>query len=304
MKRALCAVLVLGSCSVPRGSDKADELVVGPQSAGVREVAHSVATLDGGEVSATAAWNWLVTHDPSATRAATQGAILAELAWRESAHLGIKADAAVRADLRSAALRRLAEDAEVERGAGANLEQWCRERHGRSLDEIRSVLEADAVTEWVLQRAVQVRTLLMTSWDLSVILVKTQSKAEELVSKLRAGAEFAALARETSLSENSPQQGRLPPLADGMLSSTARAALQRLRPGEFSAALPTRDGAWQILWLHGQSPPQCADLSEARARVLAQPVPIAFDRAEWQRGIRMLEELYKLRRTANLAPTP
>ncbi len=263
-----------------------------------------LATLDGGSIPVEAGWRWLLAHEPAAAESAYRGALLEELARREQAALSIVLSAADRARVSKRVRQRLREEAELERGAGADVERWCRERQQRSFAVLVGILERDGEVELILQRAICTRTLLSVQVDVSLIIAANAAKAEELLAKLCAGAEFAALAREASEHESRAQGGRLPRLPWELLSPGARSGVAGLAAGQFTAVLPTRDGRFQILFLHARTPAACKNREDALAQALAAEPGAALDGAAWRRGLMFLEELYKLRRTANLAPLP
>lgn len=304
LQGASCACIILAGCVAPGPSPEegaaAPRAVVAARSAESQQIA----TLEGGSIEVAAAWRWLLAHEPAAAESAYRGAVLEELARREQAAFGIALSAADGVRVRERVQQRLCEEAELERGAGADVERWCSERHQRSFAVLVGILERDAAVELVLQRAIRLRSLLSAQLDLSLLITASAAKAEEFMSKLRAGAEFAALAREASEHESGSRGGRLPLLPVELLSPAARAGVEALSVGQFTTVLPTRDGRFQILMLHGRMAASFQDAGAALAEVLASESASTLDGPAWRRGLIFLEELYKLRRTANLAPLP
>lgn len=99
-------------------------------------------------------------------------------------------------------------------------------------------------TKWkynlALQRLIRLSQYRETKIEARHILVKTREKAREICAKLQQHANFAALAREESLSFKK-EGGRLPPIYRGDLPDMEQ-ALFSLKPGEISEVIESQWG--------------------------------------------------------------
>lgn len=90
--------------------------------------------------------------------------------------------------------------------------------------------------------------LLETEYRAAHILVETEQEAQELVSELDSGADFAALAREKSTGPSSTSGGDLGWFGAGDMVDTFFAAVLELSPGELSPPVQTNFG-WHVIRL-------------------------------------------------------
>src|SRR5271163_939971 len=72
---------------------------------------------------------------------------------------------------------------------------------------------------------------------LSIIVIDTQDKAEHVLSELKAGADFAALARVESVDPTASNGGSLGLVSPDGLRSELRNAIQQLAPCQFSGVV-------------------------------------------------------------------
>lgn len=79
------------------------------------------------------------------------------------------------------------------------------------------------------------------------ILVRTEAKAAQLISLLTAGADFATLARHSSIDVTAAQGGDLGDVQRNMLSPEIVSALFLLRPGEVTPYPVRTAGGWLVL---------------------------------------------------------
>lgn len=79
-------------------------------------------------------------------------------------------------------------------------------------------------------------------WKASHILVKEMAQAEELLKKLRAGAEFAKLAKEFSTCPSKEKGGDLGWFSPGMMVKPFEEAVSKLGNGSLSGVVQTQFG--------------------------------------------------------------
>lgn len=112
---------------------------------------------------------------------------------------------------------------------------------------------------------------------LSVILLKVDpssaaavwemahEEAQQIVRKLRGGADFAALARVKSGDASAEQGGDLGYLHHGMLPEAAQKTVDKLKPGDVSAPVKLLEGV-AVFRLDGRKPPKRNDFAAAKER--------------------------------------
>lgn len=109
------------------------------------------------------------------------------------------------------------------------------------------------------------------------IVVPERARAEELRAQLESGADFAALARESSIAPEAAQGGALPPFARGELPEAFDRAFE-LEPGRISAVIESPYG-FHLFLLEAKLPAREPELDELR------------DKLELELGQRHLEDL-------------
>jgi peptidyl-prolyl cis-trans isomerase C len=103
-----------------------------------------------------------------------------------------------------------------------------------------------------------------------VILVPTEAEAQDIIAKLAAGADFAALARQSSTDRTSPSGGDLGFVQRDELDPEVGAVLFALRPGEVTA-YPVRTAAgWFVLKTEVRRRGPTPSFAEARDRLEAE----------------------------------
>lgn len=203
--RRLLPLLLLPGCAAPRGGETAAPppprrgIPVPALLPGVRV---GDAALDARALAAEAAFLF-----PDQARAMIGSLLRSELARREARRLGLEAD--------HGTLARSVEEAvagiRASLVAGESLDDWARERFGRSWDEVRTVLEGHLADNQLYQLAVRAEARRHPRYRVHLLVSRDRQQAEEWARKLRAGADPAVLARE-SLEPGPKGDGRLPPL--------------------------------------------------------------------------------------------
>jgi peptidyl-prolyl cis-trans isomerase C len=103
-----------------------------------------------------------------------------------------------------------------------------------------------------------------------VILVPTEAAAQDIIAKLSGGADFAALARQSSKDASAREGGDLRFLPRDALAPEVGAVLFALRPGEL-APYPVRTaGGWFVLQTVARRLGPTPSFSEARDRLIAE----------------------------------
>jgi parvulin-like peptidyl-prolyl isomerase len=123
------------------------------------------------------------------------------------------------------------------------------------------------------------------------IVVEEESRARQILSELRGGADFAMLARAHSLSPDAVDGGALDPFAKGDMPEVFERAFD-LKPGRLSGVIESPYG-FHIFQLEERIPEQQADFESARERIRSELEQKRL--AELRRGW-----LLELRRSARI----
>src|ERR1700691_1041177 len=93
---------------------------------------------------------------------------------------------------------------------------------------------------WMLIWCVAVQPQ-VTRVPVRIIVVETQDKAEHVLGELKAGADFATVAKAESADPTAAEGGLLGMLSPDGLRTELRSAMQGLQPGQFSGvvSIPT-----------------------------------------------------------------
>ena len=106
-----------------------------------------------------------------------------------------------------------------------------------------------------------------TEYSAAHILVKTMEEAEDLITKLEGGADFADLAKEFSTGPSGPYGGDLGWFAEGTMVAPFFDAVKALKPGEISAPVQT-DFGWHVIKLKETRAKERPELDAVRAELM------------------------------------
>ena len=102
--------------------------------------------------------------------------------------------------------------------------------------------------------------------ELGIIVTRTAEEAKEVAAKLKAGADFAVLAKEESIDPTSKDGGDMGPVSTAKLPAALQGALSGLKTGGFTDVLPLSNG-FAILTIF-TTPPKTTDLDAKRIYAL------------------------------------
>ncbi|NHM18174.1 Peptidyl-prolyl cis-trans isomerase [Tritonibacter mobilis] len=145
------------------------------------------------------------------------------------------------------------------------------EHEERSLlasDVIESVME-DAQTEDAIRDAYDARYSSDDGGDefnASHILLESEEDAVNIKEQLDAGADFAALAKESSTGPSGPNGGELGWFENGRMVPEFEAAVAEMRPGEVSDPVQTQFG-WHIIKLNDRRKLEAPDYEDVREEI-------------------------------------
>lgn len=131
---------------------------------------------------------------------------------------------------------------------------------------------ADAVTDEALQTAYDAayaNAEPSQEYNASHILVASEEEAQDLITKLEGGADFAALAKEFSTGPSGPNGGELGWFGPGMMVKPFEDAVIALDKGAVSAPVQTQFG-WHVVKLNDERMVGAPALDEVRAELAAQ----------------------------------
>lgn len=144
-----------------------------------------------------------------------------------------------------------------------------------SLENERRLLQAgvhmekiakDAVTEEALRALYEKNYANAEAGDefnASHILVETEEKAKELIAKLKAGADFAELAKTESTGPSGPSGGSLGWFGAGAMVKPFEEAVMKLEVGGISEPVQTQFG-WHVIILNDKRPISAPTFEEVR----------------------------------------
>lgn len=151
------------------------------------------------------------------------------------------------------------------------LEEFVAERHGWSPEGFREQLRHGILGNMLLDRVVRLNQWRSARDELQIILVQDESMAQEIGSKLAAGASFTVLARNHS-SHPSGAEGGFMPLLPASLEVPLVAGREALAVGEFLGPAPiTLGGAdyWRFVRLVDRMEAMTGDWLAVRDQVEA-----------------------------------
>ncbi|MBF9031279.1 peptidylprolyl isomerase [Rhodobacterales bacterium HKCCE3408] len=103
-----------------------------------------------------------------------------------------------------------------------------------------------------------------TEYNASHILVETEEEAQEIITELEGGADFAELAAERSVGPSGPNGGQLGWFSQGMMVPSFEEAVMALEVGEISAPVETQFG-WHVIVLNDTRTEELPALEDVRA---------------------------------------
>ena len=161
-----------------------------------------------------------------------------------------------------------AETETLSRGAELVLEN---ERRALIANEVLAQAATAAVTEEAIQAAYEQQYSAaepQTEWNASHILVETEEEAQEVLSELEGGADFATLARERSVGPSGPNDGALGWFSTGTMIKPFEDAVAALEPGQVSAPVQTQFG-WHVIKLNETREQDAPALEAVRDEIAA-----------------------------------
>lgn len=135
-------------------------------------------------------------------------------------------------------------------------------------DAINRLVET-AVSEEAIQAMYEARYLdtePVTEYSAAHILLKTEEEARDIIAKLEAGAEFAALARDFSEGPSGPNGGDLGWFTEGVMVEPFSDAVAALAVGDVSAPVQT-DFGWHVIILNDTRAKEQPELDATRAEI-------------------------------------
>ncbi|WP_420004571.1 peptidylprolyl isomerase [Arenibacterium sp. LLYu02] len=109
-------------------------------------------------------------------------------------------------------------------------------------------------------------------FNASHILVETEEEALEVKKELDGGADFAALAQESSIGPSGPNGGALGWFGNGRMVPEFEAAVAAMRPGEVSMPVKTQFG-WHVIKLNERRKLEAPDFKDVKDEI-AQEIAV------------------------------
>ena len=136
-----------------------------------------------------------------------------------------------------------------------------------------SRIVGEALTDEALQKAYEEKYANAepeTEYNASHILVETKEKAEELIRKLKEGADFATLAKENSTGPSGPNGGQLGWFSKGMMVQPFEDAVIGMEPGTFSETPVQTQFGWHVIRLNETRLKSAPTLDEVRGELIGE----------------------------------
>ena len=105
------------------------------------------------------------------------------------------------------------------------------------------------------------------------ILVKTKAEAEAIIAELKAGGDFAAIARKKSMDPSARSGGDLGFFTKEQMVPAFSAAAFKLAPGEYTAEPVKTQFGWHVIKVDGRrdaTPPKFSDMENELRRSLTE----------------------------------
>ncbi|SNR38675.1 peptidylprolyl isomerase [Puniceibacterium sediminis] len=146
------------------------------------------------------------------------------------------------------------------------------QRRAMLASEAITKIAEDSIDEAAIKAAYEAnyaRANMGTEFDASHILVETEEEAQAIEEELKAGGDFAVLAKEKSTGPSGPNGGALGWFGAGMMVEPFQKAVEALKPGEVSAPVQTQFG-WHVIKLNDARTKSAPPLEEVRDQIVEQ----------------------------------
>ncbi|GGG70288.1 peptidylprolyl isomerase [Salipiger pallidus] len=162
----------------------------------------------------------------------------------------------------------LAQDDAAEETARVTL-SLDNERRSLLAAEVVKTIADGAVSDEAVQAAYDeqyVDAEMGQEFNASHILVETEEEAQEIITELDGGADFAEVAREKSTGPSGPNGGELGWFGAGMMVEPFQAAVDEMEVGEVSEPVQTQFG-WHVIKLNETRVQEAPALDEVRGEI-------------------------------------
>ena len=162
----------------------------------------------------------------------------------------------------------LAQDDAAEETARVTL-SLDNERRSLLAAEVVKTIADGAVSDEAVQAAYDeqyVDAEMGQEFNASHILVETEEEAQEIITELDGGADFAEVAREKSTGPSGPNGGELGWFGAGMMVEPFQAAVDEMEVGEVSGPVQTQFG-WHVIKLNETRVQEAPALDEVRGEI-------------------------------------
>jgi hypothetical protein len=171
-----------------------------------------------------------------------------ELVRREALRLGVFARPEVIEKVVERGIEELRARVEAESGGRQSLEEFLRAEAETTPEQYREDLRRFVLARHFLELVVRFDSIRRDRVVVRVLGVTSRREAEDLLARLREGADFAALARRSSVGPNRAEGGKLPPADRDDPHPAVKAAFD-LAPGEVSGPIEEKTPSGSIFYL-------------------------------------------------------
>lgn len=254
-------------------------------------VGRVLAVVDGEEITAEDVVTALFLTQTNVVFSAVETAIRRSLVIREARRLGVtvrEGDLEIQVE---GVLERQDNEFKMAAGPDFEFEDFIRERYGTSPATYREAVRSQVLEELFLSRLVRFDSRQRERMRIRMVIVEDIDLAKEILRKLEAGANFAALARTHSIDRTSESGGLYPPVAldcpNPLLGGLAELPEGTL--AEVSTFSEAGFVVYRVARLEERLPADLRDYAEQEAeiRVGLEKSPLdPFEMMEWDRRLR------------------
>jgi parvulin-like peptidyl-prolyl isomerase len=208
-----------------------------------------LATVDGVSITADDTLSLVFLSDPEPLFGALEQAIRKRLVVSEASRLGVDVGGEVLEKRVAEVLKKREDDFHFRYGPEAQFFAYLQERYGVEREAYLAILRDVALENLLLERLVRHELRRRDRVRLRALFVDELEKATELHSKLKEGANFAALARRESKDRGTAQQGGLYPPLPADLEHPLVAAVRGLESGALAEVGTTTARGRTVYWI-------------------------------------------------------
>lgn len=155
--------------------------------------------------------------------------------------------------------------------------QWAQIRENFLVDlyltdylKSHPITDADVRAEYDREVGVVKSSGSTSEYKVSIIVVPTEANAASVISQLKKGSSFAALAKENSIDQTKAQGGLVGWVLPAQVNPEIGAAIQKLNKGAFTTTPIQTQAGWNVLKVDDKKPFKIPEYAEVQNRIRQQ----------------------------------